>query len=54
MLLGGHAVTPVDWWSEQWVQDRVLRKLREAERRRPPPPAPDALHRRLPAASGRR
>jgi murein DD-endopeptidase MepM/ murein hydrolase activator NlpD len=30
MLLGGHAVTPVDWWSEQWVQDRVLRKLREA------------------------
>jgi hypothetical protein len=20
----------VDWWSEQWVQDRVLRKLREA------------------------
>jgi murein DD-endopeptidase MepM/ murein hydrolase activator NlpD len=30
MLLGGHAITPVDWWSEQWVQDRVLRKLREA------------------------
>ena len=30
MLLGGHAVTPIDWWSEQWVQDRVLRKLREA------------------------
>jgi murein DD-endopeptidase MepM/ murein hydrolase activator NlpD len=30
MLLGGHPVTPVDWWSEQWVQDRVLRKLREA------------------------
>jgi len=30
MLLGGHAVTPVDWWSEQWVQDRILRKLREA------------------------
>jgi murein DD-endopeptidase MepM/ murein hydrolase activator NlpD len=30
MLLGGQAVTPVDWWSEQWVQDRVLRKLREA------------------------
>jgi hypothetical protein len=30
MLLGGRAVTPIDWWSEQWVQDRVLRKLREA------------------------
>jgi murein DD-endopeptidase MepM/ murein hydrolase activator NlpD len=30
MLLGGHAVTPVDWWSAQWVQDRILRKLREA------------------------
>jgi murein DD-endopeptidase MepM/ murein hydrolase activator NlpD len=30
MLLGGHAVTPIDWWSEQWVQDRILRKLREA------------------------
>ena len=29
-LLGGNPVTPVDWWSEQWVQDRVLRKLREA------------------------
>ncbi len=30
MLLGGNAVTPVDWWSEQWVEDRILRKLREA------------------------
>ncbi len=30
MLLAGHAVTPIDWWSEQWVQDRILRKLREA------------------------
>ena len=26
-------ITPVDWWSEQWIQDRVLRKLREAEHR---------------------
>ena len=31
MLLNGNAITPVDWWSTQWVQDRVLRKLREAE-----------------------
>ncbi len=30
MLLGGHAVTPIDWWSAQWVQDRVLRKITEA------------------------
>jgi murein DD-endopeptidase MepM/ murein hydrolase activator NlpD len=30
MLLGGHAVTPIDWWSGQWVQDRVLRKITEA------------------------
>ena len=30
MLLGGHAVTPVDWWSAQWIQDRVMRKLVEA------------------------
>ena len=30
MLLGGHAVTPIDWWSEQWVRDRILRKLEAA------------------------
>jgi murein DD-endopeptidase MepM/ murein hydrolase activator NlpD len=30
MLLGGNAITPIDWWSSQWVQDRVLRKLDEA------------------------
>ena len=30
MLLGGHAVTPIDWWSAQWIQDRVTRKLVEA------------------------
>jgi murein DD-endopeptidase MepM/ murein hydrolase activator NlpD len=30
MLLGGRAVTPIDWWSAQWVEDRILRKLREA------------------------
>jgi hypothetical protein len=30
MLLGGHAVTPIDWWSSQWVEDRVLRKIMEA------------------------
>jgi murein DD-endopeptidase MepM/ murein hydrolase activator NlpD len=31
MLLNGNAVTPVDWWSAQWVEDRITRKLREAE-----------------------
>jgi hypothetical protein len=30
MLVGGHAVTPIDWWSEQWIEDRVLRKLHQA------------------------
>jgi murein DD-endopeptidase MepM/ murein hydrolase activator NlpD len=30
MLVGGNAVTPVDWWSAQWIEDRVLRKFREA------------------------
>ena len=30
MLLGGNAVTPIDWWSPQWIQDRVLRKLIDA------------------------
>lgn len=31
MLLNGQAITPVDWWSSQWVEDRILRKLRQAE-----------------------
>jgi len=30
MLLGGRAVTPIDWWSSQWVADRITRKLTEA------------------------
>ena len=28
-LVGGEQVTPVDWWSAQWMQDRVLRKIAE-------------------------
>jgi murein DD-endopeptidase MepM/ murein hydrolase activator NlpD len=31
MLLGGNAITPIDWWSPKWVEDRIVRKLREAE-----------------------
>jgi murein DD-endopeptidase MepM/ murein hydrolase activator NlpD len=30
MLVGGEQVTPVDWWSAQWMQDRVLRKIMAA------------------------
>jgi len=30
MLVGGQQVTPVDWWSVQWMQDRVLRKITAA------------------------
>ncbi len=30
MLLHGEAVSPVDWWSAQWIEDRVMRKLRAA------------------------
>ena len=29
-LVGGEQVTPVDWWSAQWMQDRVLRKIAAA------------------------
>ena len=30
VLLNGRAVTPIDWWSSQWVEDRILRKFRQA------------------------
>jgi murein DD-endopeptidase MepM/ murein hydrolase activator NlpD len=30
MMLAGNPVTPIDWWSDKWVNDRVLRKLTEA------------------------
>ena len=30
MLVGGQQVTPVDWWSTQWMQDRVRRKITAA------------------------
>jgi murein DD-endopeptidase MepM/ murein hydrolase activator NlpD len=29
MLLGGRAINPVEWWDPHWIEDRVLRKLRE-------------------------
>jgi len=30
MLVGGEQITPVDWWSAQWMQDRVRRKIMAA------------------------
>jgi murein DD-endopeptidase MepM/ murein hydrolase activator NlpD len=30
MLLAGNAITPIDWWSPKWVNDRIVRKLDEA------------------------
>jgi murein DD-endopeptidase MepM/ murein hydrolase activator NlpD len=30
MLVGGHAVNPVEWWDAHWVKDRVERKLGDA------------------------
>jgi len=30
MLVGGQQVTPVDWWSTQWMMDRVRRKIAAA------------------------
>jgi murein DD-endopeptidase MepM/ murein hydrolase activator NlpD len=30
MLLHGQMVTPVEWWDAHWIEDRILRKLREA------------------------
>jgi murein DD-endopeptidase MepM/ murein hydrolase activator NlpD len=28
MLLNGQMVTPVEWWDQHWIDDRILRKLR--------------------------
>jgi murein DD-endopeptidase MepM/ murein hydrolase activator NlpD len=30
MLVNGYPVNPVEWWSPQWVRDRVDRKIAEA------------------------
>jgi murein DD-endopeptidase MepM/ murein hydrolase activator NlpD len=29
-LINGQMVNPVEWWDGHWIQDRILRKLREA------------------------
>jgi murein DD-endopeptidase MepM/ murein hydrolase activator NlpD len=28
--LQGQPVNPVEWWDPHWIEDRVMRKLREA------------------------
>jgi murein DD-endopeptidase MepM/ murein hydrolase activator NlpD len=30
MLVNGLAVNPAEWWDPHWIEDRVMRKLREA------------------------
>jgi murein DD-endopeptidase MepM/ murein hydrolase activator NlpD len=30
MLVGGRMVNPVEWWDQHWIQDRIVRKIREA------------------------
>jgi hypothetical protein len=30
MLVNGNAVNAVEWWDTKWMEDRVLRKVREA------------------------
>jgi murein DD-endopeptidase MepM/ murein hydrolase activator NlpD len=31
MLVNGQMVNPVEWWDAHWIQDRILRKLKEAQ-----------------------
>jgi murein DD-endopeptidase MepM/ murein hydrolase activator NlpD len=30
MLVNGQMVNPIEWWDPHWIQDRVIRKLKEA------------------------
>jgi murein DD-endopeptidase MepM/ murein hydrolase activator NlpD len=30
MLVSGQMVNPIEWWDAHWIQDRIIRKLREA------------------------
>ena len=30
LFLQGHPVTPIEWWDEHWIEDRIERKLRQA------------------------
>jgi murein DD-endopeptidase MepM/ murein hydrolase activator NlpD len=53
MLVGGQQVNPVDWWSKQWIDDRVLRKIAEAGGP-PQEPQPAASTPKVRARRGRR
>ena len=33
MLVNGEQVTPVDWWSKQWIEDRVTAQAARGRRR---------------------
>jgi murein DD-endopeptidase MepM/ murein hydrolase activator NlpD len=39
MLVDGHPVNSVEWWDPHWMEDRVLRKIREAAPGVPPSPS---------------
>jgi len=39
VLVAGHPVNPVEWWDGHWIEDRVMRKLREAGAGTSPTPA---------------
>jgi hypothetical protein len=30
MLVNGQMVNPIEWWDPHWIQDRIVRKHREA------------------------
>jgi murein DD-endopeptidase MepM/ murein hydrolase activator NlpD len=30
MLVNGEMVNPIEWWDPHWIQDRIIRKLKEA------------------------
>jgi murein DD-endopeptidase MepM/ murein hydrolase activator NlpD len=30
MLVAGRMVNPIEWWDPKWIEDRIMRKLREA------------------------
>lgn len=30
MLVNGHMVNPIEWWDSHWIEDRILRKIRQA------------------------
>jgi murein DD-endopeptidase MepM/ murein hydrolase activator NlpD len=35
----GHPVSPVEWWDPHWIEDRIMRKIREASASQSAPPA---------------